>query len=216
MPKAPQLSSFKQSSVRRFSSYHYSTQDTITIRVWSPPAKSAILHTMGAILLCLRKFICAVSCTGRWPSQLFSINITVALAVPLKSDSHYTRHCTNSWWGRIVSYQQSPSRRSCKAGDATFFITFFFKPQNLKETNSPVNLTRNTSRDPLPVPTSLFNIPLMRFNRSYNGFQIVHALLPRLNESSWILLWMTSKLKIHCNITTMEESSLLVSYAQYC
>lgn len=47
-------------------------------------------HTIGAVLLCPRKFICAVSCTGHSPSQLFTINARVTPAVPLRPDSPST------------------------------------------------------------------------------------------------------------------------------
>lgn len=94
MSKAVQLSSFKQPFVCRFSAYI--TQQTITPRVRSFPVRPVIFRTRGAALLCHRKFLCAVPSTGHKPSQLFTSNITVALAAPLRSYFHYTRHCTNT------------------------------------------------------------------------------------------------------------------------
>lgn len=156
-----------------------------------PPVKSDILHTMGEVLLCPRKFICAVSPTGHRPSQVFSVNTTVALAVPLRSDSHYTRHCTNTAGDRTMSYQKSPSGRSCKAGHVTSFINFFFlKNPNLREANSSLNMSRNTSGDTSPIPTSCFTIQLMRFNRLYNGFrQFIHCSHSWMKAAEYSFEW---------------------------
>lgn len=59
-----------------------------------------------------------------WPSQLFTLNITVALAAPLRSYLHYTRHCTNTGGSGTVSYQKNPRGRNCNT--VTFFISSLF------------------------------------------------------------------------------------------
>lgn len=124
MSKAPQLSGFKQPFICRFSFYHYITQQTITAGVRSFPVKSVIFCTREAALFWPRKFFCAVSCTRLGPSQLSTIDITVALAVPLRSYFHYTRCCTNTGgkWDWVLPKEPKWD----KLQTVTFFVTLFF------------------------------------------------------------------------------------------
>lgn len=90
-----------------------------------PSEVSHILY-QGAALLCPRKFLCAVSCTGHGPSQLFTINITVALAVPLRSYFHYTRCCTNTggMWGCVLP--KEPKWEKLQYCHFLYNLYFFF------------------------------------------------------------------------------------------
>lgn len=123
MSKAAQLSSFKQPFVCRFSSYI--TQQTITARVRSFPVKLVIFCTRGAALLCPGKLLCAVSSTGHGPSQLFTINITVALAAPLRSYFHYTRHQTNTGESKTISPKE-PKREKLQYCHFLYNLSLFF------------------------------------------------------------------------------------------
>lgn len=134
------------------------------------PSEVSHIPYQGAALLCPRKFLCAVSCTGHGPSQLFTISISVALAAPLRSYFHYKRCCTNTggMWGCVI--RKEPKWEKLQYCHFLYNL-YFFLPKNSKEASSPLSLSRNTSGDIFPIPTSYFNVQLMRFNRSYNSFK---------------------------------------------